>query len=298
MELRAGAGRGRAGRDRARLPCRDAGAARADASCRSRSTTGTGRAYRLPLSRAWSQTRARRCRRCSAEVAEALGDGEVRPVFVVGAGVGRDGAWDEVIALAERHEAPVWTAPMSARNGFPEDHRAVRRASWSPTREKIVAALDGHDLVLVLGAPAFTYHVEGDGPHVPEGARAVPARRRSGAGRLAARRARGGDEPQIGDRRSAGRPRPCLASGARAARAARAARSRDPARHHGCSIAIAALRPANSVIVEEAPSSREPMHDRPADHRARRLLHLRQRRPRPRPARRRSASRWRGPRRA
>ena len=37
-------------------------------------------------------------------------------------------------------------------------------------REKIVAALGDADFVFVIGAPAFTYHVEGFGPHVPEGA--------------------------------------------------------------------------------------------------------------------------------
>ncbi len=37
-------------------------------------------------------------------------------------------------------------------------------------REKIVGLLAGHDLVFALGAPAFTYHVEGFGPHLPEGA--------------------------------------------------------------------------------------------------------------------------------
>ena len=37
-------------------------------------------------------------------------------------------------------------------------------------REKIVSHLAGHDLVLALGAPVFTYHVEGQGPHVPAGA--------------------------------------------------------------------------------------------------------------------------------
>ena len=31
-----------------------------------------------------------------------------RPVIVVGASVARDGAWDGVIALAERHQTPVW----------------------------------------------------------------------------------------------------------------------------------------------------------------------------------------------
>ena len=37
----------------------------------------------------------------------------------------------------------------------------------------IVALLEGSDLILVLGAPVFTYHVEGDGPHIPHGAALV-----------------------------------------------------------------------------------------------------------------------------
>jgi benzoylformate decarboxylase len=37
-------------------------------------------------------------------------------------------------------------------------------------REKIVELLGGHDLILVLGAPAFTYHVDGAGPFIPLGA--------------------------------------------------------------------------------------------------------------------------------
>jgi benzoylformate decarboxylase len=103
-----------------------------------------------------------------AELADAL-DRCRRPVFVIGAGVERDGAWDAVRALAERERARVFIAPMSARGGFPEDHPQF--AGFLPAmREKIVAALAGSDLVLVLGAPAFTYHVEGSGPHLPPGA--------------------------------------------------------------------------------------------------------------------------------
>src|SRR5690606_6947911 len=36
---------------------------------------------------------------------------------------------------------------------------------------QIVAKLAEHDLVLVVGAPVFTYHVEGEGAHLPEGVR-------------------------------------------------------------------------------------------------------------------------------
>ena len=48
---------------------------------------------------------------------------------------------------------------------------------------------------------------------------------------------------------------------------------------------IAALRPAGSIIVEEAPSSRGPMHDHLPMLERDMLPHLRQRRSRPRPAR-------------
>ena len=92
-----------------------------------------------------------------------------RPTFVVGAAVDRDGAWDDLIALAEAHNARVWAAPMSGRCSFPEDHRLF--AGFLPAmREKIVDLLGGHDVIVAIGAPAFAYHVEGAGPHIPAGA--------------------------------------------------------------------------------------------------------------------------------
>ena len=106
-----------------------------------------------------------------AQLGEAL-DASVRPAFVIGAAVDRDGAWDATVALAERHHARVFVAPMSGRCGFPEDHRLF--AGFLPAmRERIVDLLAGHDIIVALGAPAFTYHVEGHGPHVPAGARLV-----------------------------------------------------------------------------------------------------------------------------
>jgi benzoylformate decarboxylase len=105
------------------------------------------------------------------EIGNAL-DASRQPAIVVGAAVDRDEAWDVVVQLAERHNAAVWVAPMSGRNGFPEDHRLF--AGFLPAmREKIVALLAGHDLIFALGAPAFTYHVEGFGAHVPAGAKVV-----------------------------------------------------------------------------------------------------------------------------
>ncbi|MFZ3120667.1 MAG: benzoylformate decarboxylase, partial [Variovorax sp.] len=102
------------------------------------------------------------------QIGDAL-DASCRPALVVGTSVDRCRAWDAVVALAERHNASVWVAPMSGRCGFPEDHRLF--AGFLPAmREKIVQLLGGHDYIFAVGAPAFIYHVEGQGPHVPAGA--------------------------------------------------------------------------------------------------------------------------------
>ena len=103
-----------------------------------------------------------------AQIAEALQRAH-RPAFVVGAAVDRDGAWHAVRELAERHRAAVFTAPMSGRAGFPQTHRQFA-GFLPPIRERIVELLSPFDTLFVIGAPAFTYHVEGFGPHVPPGA--------------------------------------------------------------------------------------------------------------------------------
>ena len=99
-------------------------------------------------------------------------DRSERPAFVVGYGVDRNDAWDEVVALAERHQALVWVSPMSSRCSFPERH-PLFAGFLPPMREQIVKILDGHDLIVALGAPVFTYHIEGFGPHIPPGASLV-----------------------------------------------------------------------------------------------------------------------------
>jgi len=193
-----------------------------------------------------------------ADAAEAMNRAR-RPVIVVGASVARDDAWAETIALAERHQAPVWVSPMSGRNAFPENHRLFA-GFLAADRARIVSSLAGHDVILVLGAPAFTYHVEGFGPFIPEGATlvqlvddpavaawtpvgsAIVTGLKLGVGALLA-----GAEPP---------PRPAPAPAAPAPRLA-SDRLTDKYLLHR----ISALRPAGSIIVEEAPSSRGPMHD-------------------------------------
>ena len=195
-------------------------------------------------------------------IGDAL-DAAARPAFVVGAAVDRDGAWDAMRALAERHRARVYVAPMSGRSGFAEDHPLF--AGFLPAmREKIVALLGGHDLVFALGAPAFTYHVEGFGPHLPDGAALVQLT----------------DDPQT----AAWAPVGTSAVGsirlgvedllARAVPATVLARIAPPVREAApralpdgerMSVAwllqtLADLRTPDSVVVEESPSARPVMH--------------------------------------
>ena len=197
------------------------------------------------------------------QLGDAL-DAAQRPAIVIGAAVDRDAAWDQAVALAERHNARVFVAPMSGRCGFPEDHRLF--AGFLPAmRERIVERLAGHDLVLALGAPAFTYHVEGHGPHVPPGATLVQLI----------------DDPQIAAWTPLGTSVLCsirlglldlLARPALAARPLPAPRealapAQPPAAGQRLSVAyvlqtLDQLRSRDSIVVEEAPTARPVMHAR------------------------------------
>jgi len=95
-----------------------------------------------------------------------------RPAFVVGAAADQERAIPAVRALAESHRAAVWVAPMAGRCGFPERH-PLFAGFLPPVRRQLADHLAGHDLVLVFGAPVFTYHVEDEGPVLPPGTELV-----------------------------------------------------------------------------------------------------------------------------
>ena len=100
-------------------------------------------------------------------LADALNSSR-HPALVVGAAVDQDGAWPLAIQLAERLNAAVWESPMSGRRSFPEDH-PLFAGFLPPLRQPLADRLAGHDVVLVIGAPVFTYHVHTGGSFVPEG---------------------------------------------------------------------------------------------------------------------------------
>ncbi|GHF43330.1 benzoylformate decarboxylase [Amycolatopsis bartoniae] len=102
-----------------------------------------------------------------AEVAAAL-NAASRPALVLGAAVDIDNAVPDAIALAEATRAAVYTAPFAARSPFPEDHPQFA-GHLKPAKRKVHEALAAYDLVVVIGAPAFTYHVpsKGEMPALP-----------------------------------------------------------------------------------------------------------------------------------
>jgi benzoylformate decarboxylase len=83
-----------------------------------------------------------------------------RPALVVGPAVDRAQAVDLMVRLAEKTRAAVWVSPFSARCSFPERHpQFAGFLHASPAQ--LSDALRGHDVVVVIGAPVFTFHVEG-----------------------------------------------------------------------------------------------------------------------------------------
>ncbi len=103
----------------------------------------------------------------AADIARRLNDA-TSPAIIVGGDVERFGAWDAVIALAERTRSIVLTAPLTGLSGFPEDH-PLYHGSLPPGAGWISKALTGRDLVVVIGAPVFRYYPKIEGPYLPEG---------------------------------------------------------------------------------------------------------------------------------
>ncbi|MFB9266820.1 benzoylformate decarboxylase [Bradyrhizobium erythrophlei] len=89
----------------------------------------------------------------------ALGEAK-RPALVVGPGVDRAEAVALMVKVAEKTKAAVWVSPFSARCSFPERHPQFA-GFLHASPGQLSDALRDYDLVVVLGAPVFTFHVEG-----------------------------------------------------------------------------------------------------------------------------------------
>jgi len=191
------------------------------------------------------------------QIAQAL-DAAVRPVFVVGGAVDRDEAFDDVVRLAEAHNARVFVAPMTGRCSFPEDHRLF--AGFLPAmRERIVSLLAGADLVFAIGAPAFTYHVEGSGPHVPTGAKLVQLTDDPGTASWTPEGVAAVGSVRLGLVDLLALTNPPARALPPARTAAPRAQPTSPLSTAYVLQSLAEMRPAESIIVEEAPSARPVM---------------------------------------
>ena len=196
-----------------------------------------------------------------AEAAARL-DAARSPVIVVGPAVDAGGGFDDAADLAERLAAPVWASPRSPRASFPEDHPAF--AGFLPFDPAgIRAALDGHDLILVAGAPVFTLHVYNEGSPVPEGSQVIhlTADPDEAARAVAHLSVVGAVVPAMNALSQLARERPGSPTG-------RSPAPPPEAPTQGAKMSapyvldrLARLLPEETVIVEEAPSHRHAMHD-------------------------------------
>ncbi|MEA2665136.1 MAG: benzoylformate decarboxylase [Candidatus Eremiobacteraeota bacterium] len=193
-----------------------------------------------------------------AELAAAF-DASTAPALVVGAGVDRDDAAELVVRLAERTGAPVWNGALASRCGFPEDH-PLYQGALPRVRDGVVATLRGRDLVVVLGAPVFNYHVHAEGPFAPAAAVLFQLTDDPGAASFAVagtsiitalRPALEALLPQLTAAQPvlpAPRPRPEAAAG-------------EPISIAYLLQSLARTMPADAIVVEETPSSHGVLHE-------------------------------------
>jgi len=86
-----------------------------------------------------------------------------RPLLVAGPEIDASGGWDAAVALAERQRLAVWASPATGGNrlGFPEDHPAFQ-GILPPAVGPLGEVLAAYDLVLVAGSSVFPYY-----PNIP-----------------------------------------------------------------------------------------------------------------------------------
>ena len=103
-----------------------------------------------------------------AAVIAAL-SGARAPTLVIGGAVDQVGGWDDAIALAEKLRCDVWAAPEEGRPGFPETH-PLYQGTLPPAIGPLSQVLSGHDVIVVIGAPVFRYYPYVPGEYLPDGA--------------------------------------------------------------------------------------------------------------------------------
>jgi benzoylformate decarboxylase len=190
-------------------------------------------------------------------LAAALGASRA-PALVVGSGVDRDGASPDVVRLAETLDAAVWASALASRCSFPEDHRLFRGA-LPRVRSGVVESLREHDLVLVLGAPVFNYHIHRDGPFIAAGTTLFQV---TDDPRLASGAVAGTSiVAALGPTVRALLPRVAARPAVRRARSRPRVESREEITIEQLLEVLAAELPPDAIVVEEAPSTHTMLHD-------------------------------------
>lgn len=211
----------------------------------------------------------------------ALVVGARAPALVTGAGADSEQGWASLAELAEHLDAPVFQESFGARAGFAQDH--PRYAGVLPAdRGRLRETLAGHDVVLAVGAPVFRQYGYTPGPLVEPGTRLalitdLPAEAHRSPVEIAvlapvapALRALLRHLPPRAERDvrtsfGAGRvvpavePRSLAVSGADSDSPAGPV-SEGPLRPADVMAALATRLDADTVIVEETPSSRPDLH--------------------------------------
>jgi benzoylformate decarboxylase len=185
------------------------------------------------------------------------------PALVVGADADDEATWAALVELAEGLACPVWQEAFAARAGFPQDHPQF--AGHLPAgRARLRQALHGHDLVLAIGAPVFRQYPYEQGPLVDPGtvlalvtddledAHHSPVRLAVVASPAPVCAALAGRLP---DRRGSAAPTHPERPGPPPA-----PRDDEPLRAAHVMAALAERVPADTVVVEETPSSRPDLH--------------------------------------
>ena len=88
--------------------------------------------------------------------------------LVLGQEVDKSLGWEAAVKFAELLHAPVFQAPLAERAVFPERH-VLFKGMLPIARGPLSNKLDGHDLVLVIGAEVWRYYPYVPGAVVPPG---------------------------------------------------------------------------------------------------------------------------------
>jgi len=94
------------------------------------------------------------------------------PVLILGPDVDATRSNDAAVLIAEKLSAPVWVAPSAPRCPFPTRHPCFRGV-LPASIVGISRQLEGHDLILVVGAPVFRYHQFEPGEYLAANSRLI-----------------------------------------------------------------------------------------------------------------------------